>query len=181
MLEHEYKYTITKESLDAIAEELKKQENIVSIKRGVQINYYYDTQDFVFQSEGTTIRIRQKESGMQLQVKKKNYYGLHKNLETVSEIIAIPSTMTIDNKIVEHKGHLVTDRTRYIFADGVKVYLDINFYCGIVDYEMEIELPTDREDIENIINPVWRLQPAQNGKATRFYIKSNNKGEHSGV
>lgn len=176
MLEHEYKYTITKESLDEIAEGLKKRDDVVSIKRGVQINYYYDTQDLDFQSEGTTIRIRQKENGIQLQIKKKNYYGFHKNLETVSEITVIPSTMTIDNKIVELKGHLVTDRTRHVFADGVKVDLDINFYCSMVDYEMEIELPSDIENIENIINPEWRLQPAQNGKATRFYYaKQSNQ------
>lgn len=181
MLEHEYKYAATKEEFEKISEKIQRSSNIFAMKRGVQINYYYDTENMDFQSQGTTIRIRQKETGMKLQIKKKNYYGLHKNLETASEIFDIPKSIIIEDKNVRLDGQLVTDRTRYVFNNGVNVDLDINFYCGIVDYEVEIEIPEDLNDIEDILMLACELQPSKMGKATRFYLQSKIKGECSGI
>lgn len=169
MLEHEYKYTATKENIEQIRSILKDNKSVISIERGVQINYYYDTENLDFQSRGITIRIRHKESGLKLQIKKKNYYGEHKNLETETEMEHIPSTLIVEGKEVALKGHLVTDRTRHIFNNGIKLDLDINFYCDTIDYEVEIELPEGKKDIEDVLSLVWKLKPAKLGKATRFY------------
>lgn len=172
MIECEYKYEATKDEIEKIKKKIKKLCNIYSVNRGVQINYYYDTESMDFMNQGTTIRIRQKGIGMELQIKKKNYYGLHKNLETTNKIYDIPKSLTIEDKEVRLQGYLVTDRTRYVLKNRINVDIDINFYCGIVDYEIEIELPESINDNDNVFMLVSELHPSNMGKATRFYIQS---------
>lgn len=168
MLEYEYKYQALKSDIESIRSELKNNQSVVQINRGVQINFYYDTENLDFQSQGITIRVRQKENGLKLQLKKKNYYGMNKNLETETDIQRIPNTLTVEGREVNLKGHLVTDRTRCVLDNGVKIDLDVNFYCGIVDYEVEAELPDGGSEAD-IPKSVRNLKSAEFGKATRFY------------
>lgn len=170
MLEHELKYTITKKEMDNLRDILSASKDIVSVNRGVQINYYYDTEDFRFQNKGVTIRIRQKENGLMLQIKKKNYYGEHKNYEEAHTVTNITDKLSFDNEEVYLKGHLVTDRTRHILFDGTTVDLDINYYCGVVDYELEIELPEKYDN--RILEMMQNYTPAIQGKASRFISAS---------
>lgn len=168
MLEYEYKYQALKSDFERIRSEMEKNKSTVFISRGVQINFYYDTENLDFQSQGITVRVRQKENGLKLQIKKKNYYGMNKNLETETDIQRIPNTLTVEGREVNLKGQLITDRTRYVLDNGVKIDFDVNFYCGIVDYEVEAELPDGGSETD-IPDSVGNLKSAEFGKATRFY------------
>ncbi len=70
MIENEYKYIATKNDIEKMRTVILNNDSILSTERFIQINYYYDTDDLKFQAHGTTIRIRQKESGLKLQIKK---------------------------------------------------------------------------------------------------------------
>lgn len=109
---------------------------------------------------------------MKLQLKKKNYYGMNKNLETETDIQHIPNKITVEGREVSLKGQLVTDRTRYVLDNGVKLDLDVNFYCGTVDYEIEAELPDGGSEAD-IPYSIRKLKLAEFGKATRFYNAKN--------
>lgn len=169
MLEHELKFAAAKDDIERLRKKLSESGRVVSVKRGVQINFYYDTDKLSFLSGGTTIRIRQKEDGLKLQIKKHNYYGSNKNLETAEKILEIPQTMTVEDETVKLMGELVTDRTRHILDNGVKIDLDINFYCGLTDHEIEAELPEGMEDISELEELFKGLEPARSGKVSRFY------------
>lgn len=67
----------------------------------------------------------------------------------------------------------MTDRTRNIFSNGARMDLDINYYCGMVDYEIEIELPDEEGNMEDVFSLVSNLASAKMGKATRFYNAKN--------
>lgn len=173
MIENEYKYIATKNDIEKMRTVILNNDSILSTERFIQINYYYDTDDLKFQAHGTTIRIRQKESGLKLQIKKKNYYGENKNLETETKISNIFNELIVENTEVTLKGQLVTGRTRNIFSNGARMDLDINYYCGMVDYEIEIELPDEEGNMEDVFSLVSNLASAKMGKATRFYNAKN--------
>ena len=170
MIEHELKFAASKDDVENLRKKLAESEKAVSVKRGVQINFYYDTDDRSFLSDGTTVRIRQKEDGLTLQIKRHNYYGSNKNLETAEKINEIPKAMSVEGQTVKLMGELVTDRTRHILDNGVKIDLDINFYCGLTDYEIEAELPEGMEDIGCVKEFFEGLKPAALGKVSRFYM-----------
>ena len=176
-LEHEYKFVASKNNLNTIREELNNSEFVKSVRRGVQINYYYDTVDHYFSKSNTTIRIRQKESGLEFQVKIKDYYGDHHNKEITESIDSIPIHIFYEGYDVELQGHLVTDRTRYLCGNGMTVDLDINYYCGVVDYEIEIELPSDETKNDYRLSLVNDLKQSKSSKATRLYNRLLSLGE----
>lgn len=171
MIEYELKFAAKKEDVIKILEMLKCNDHVLSINSWTQINYYYDTENIDFQTKGTTIRIRQIENSLKLQIKKKNYYGQYKNLEHQQDIDCIPDTLTIDNRLVFLKGNLVTERTRHVFDNGINVDIDINYYCGIVDYEVEVELPEKEVDLKIIGSILEGLDKSESGKATRYYAE----------
>ncbi len=176
-LEHEYKYVASKDDIKSIRDVLSNSDFVNSVKREVQINYYYDTIDYYFNKSNTTLRIRQKESGLEFQVKIKDYYGDHHNKEITESIDSIPTHLLYEGYNVKLQGHLVTDRTRFSFDNGLTVDLDINYFCGIVDYEIEIELPNDETNLDCILSLIHDFKQAKSGKATRFYNRLFSLGE----
>ena len=168
-LEHEYKFVASKDDVQAIRDKLCNSEFVTSVKRWVQINYYYDTDNHYYSKYKTTIRIRQKECGLELQVKIKDFFGEHHNKEIKERIDSIPNQMVYEEKYIKLQGHLVTDRTRFLCNGGITIDLDINYYCGIVDYEIEVELPNDEIKMDCILPFIDNLSQAQFGKSTRFY------------
>lgn len=167
--EHEYKFAASKNEFEAIRSKLSISDCVKSVNRGVQINYYYDTVDCFFRKNKTTIRIRQKESGLAFQVKIRDYYGDHQNKELTSRIDKIPIHMQYEGYDLKLYGHLVTDRTRYLCNNGLTVDLDINFYCGIIDYEIEIELHDDKSEMDSVLFEDDSLSESKFGKSTRFF------------
>ncbi|NMA06918.1 MAG: CYTH domain-containing protein [Ruminococcaceae bacterium] len=146
----------------------------------LQINYYYDTEDFWGYTSGNTFRVRQKENKLELQRKVRQFAeesgNIHICREFSEEIFELPRSIAVegDEENFELKliGSLSTFRNDYIFEDIV-VSLDKNIYLGIVDFELEIEywdenrlvnLPEEfRKFLDYDVNPI--------GKYPRFKEK----------
>lgn len=115
-----------------------------------QINFYYSDENQIIKKKDITVRVREKEGKVSLQVKIPcGEQGLiHRKNEFQKTIDAIP--MTIDGKIlseitalslpdVSMKGYLITERRITKWGRHTEICLDRNQYLGIVDYELEVE------------------------------------------
>lgn len=146
MLEREIKQLLTKELYDKLLAETSASQ---TRKQHTQINYYYDTPDFRLYEQGMTLRVRQKDSSLSLELK---YPVEHQETYKVKRELAhpigeLPMTFPLEKFFTEIplQGEaqlvqmLVTERTRIAVSDSVRIDLDKSSYLGIVDYEIEIE------------------------------------------
>ena len=141
----------------------------------IQINYYYDTPEFELYKKNETLRIRQKENGLQLQYKYgKEYHPKFRKCNEISiPIKNLPFSLNIEklNTIYMLKGSLVTERTNFYLENAI-ISLDCNYYLGIVDYELEIEIKGDEKVVDKwckILNiEKSDLKEENQGKYTRF-------------
>jgi len=125
-------------------------------KQQLQINYYYDTPDFVLYRNDITLRVRQKGSSLSLEMKysiaDKTTYKIKKELSRPLE--TLPTTIdtaayfpeapvSVQAALIQP---LVTERTSIQVSAGVAVDLDKNSYLGMIDYELEIEFSEEAYD-----------------------------------
>ena len=69
MKETEYKFLVDKEFFYSILEMIKENYTEADYSEKVQINYYYDTAERYLLDNHTTLRIRQTEDGLKLELK----------------------------------------------------------------------------------------------------------------
>lgn len=176
MIENEFKAMLNREQFDKIMNELMCKYQIE--KSILQVNYYYDTEDFSLARQNASLRVRQKEKGLVLEYKHKNAIvgSVRKSEEKKSEIAILPKKIVlsqyfsaINNKEENiYVGNLITERINFNI-DGAIISLDKNYYLGNCDYELEIEAHT----IEQINNEKNNLQinftANRVGKYKRFY------------
>ena len=140
--EKEFKYLVNAELFQALLS--KCNEEYPFIKQKLQANYYYDTEDNSLNKSRTTVRIRQQQSDMKLQIKRhrENKDGLATSDEYSGQIDTLPSTLKIPDvyDVLIIKGVLVTARTMFSFGKNSTICFDSNMYLGICDYELEIEV-----------------------------------------
>jgi len=161
--EIERKAILTKEQYESLLGKIVDK----PVTKKVQINYYYDTDDYILLSNDETLRVRQIEDKLELQYKynKKIESGVRISNESCDEINYLPEKIAIDGLIVKRIGFLLTERRSKRF-DGYIIFLDKNYYLGKVDYEIEMEainieyMPTELYGIS--FNTVCK------GKYTRF-------------
>lgn len=117
--------------------------------RYIQVNHYYDTPDFELHKQGSTLRIRQKEASLALELKynkvqigiqsiSKEYVQPCSGLTPLLESNAFPKGAVPENKIFNYIGCMITERSDYKLENAV-VSLDRSYYLGKSDYELEIE------------------------------------------
>ena len=104
-----------------------------------QTNYYYDTDDFKYNEQNITLRIREKNGEYEATVKKH-----HDEPESYSTEETISCRDENDAELfrdygVKLQGEMVTERCVSEPKPGVKIMLDHNRYLGGHDFEMEIE------------------------------------------
>ena len=146
-LEREIKVIIPNSELPKYKQIL---ENLAWPKETLQVNYYFDTEDFSLEASEKTLRIRQKHDKLMLQYK---YYKSRKGAvrectEFEREVVEFPkfiSSILLPDYIVQDEdteykyvGSLVTKRVEYVI-DGTIVSLDENYYLGKYDCEIEVE------------------------------------------
>ena len=184
MIEQEIKSIITefllfkyKNILDGLTEH----------SRILQINYYYDTDDFQLNSIGNTLRIRQKENKLVLQYKyEKQYTGNERTCrEYEIEIYKFPQYLSsndlpcniIDSTHYKFVGSLITERFDYKYAE-TNISLDKSYYLGKCDYEIEIEFQ-DYKKAESILKllSIEKSEFHEMGKYSRF-VKEIKKLEN---
>ena len=170
MQELELKFLLGKEAFYQQMEAFARQYPHIALRHRMQINYYYDTKDLLFHQKWVTLRIRQTEGGLVWQEKAHTYADFAISEETERPIETIPQEIVHQGQPVLLQGHLATHRTQFRLCDGLKIEWDRNFYCGICDYEVEIEFDEGMEkDAQKLAEKFCFGGHNQQGKARRFY------------
>lgn len=161
--EIERKMLISKE----MYEHLLKEYNCVTSNRILQINYYYDTHDREMHRNGNTLRIRQLDNQLTLQLKTKEKDGndIRISNEHSISIQVLPQIIRINNINTYYLGELITERVEFSLNSYI-LFLDKNTYLGKVDYELEIEAKNE-EDMPTIVFGLMFNKPSF-GKYARF-------------
>ena len=181
MKETEYKFLMDKEKFYEILALIKDRYTDAEYKDVIQINYYYDTDDNYLLSNHTTLRARQTENSLRLELKESqqltgNDYSVAN--ETCMDIEKLKSDITLESGKYAWipfslQGELVTHRISIRPSDSLSIDFDVNFYLGKCDYEIEMEFKDmaekgtkvliDKLDLMKYINTVG-------GKARRFFL-----------
>lgn len=157
MEEMEYKHMLTREEYRRIDEWMDGE---CAPPIFVQINYYYDTDDYGLHREDVTLRVRQMEGRLLCQCKfesgRGDDDGANIRTELEKEIADLPRKIDPDT-FFDHQriddlpkacllGCLVTERRVYEVEPGVDVTLDRSHYLGHTDWELEIEYEETKAD-----------------------------------
>lgn len=152
MLEKEIKALISKQDFENLKIYLSAK--CKEYKSFLQINYYYDNEDYYLLKHRNTLRVRQIEDKLKLEYKCKKAMimdGVHTSQEYSKSIDDTPLFVNIsdefgikDNNFYKYIGNLITQRSNYHVKNAV-VSLDKNYYLGKIDYELEIEGEDTRE------------------------------------
>lgn len=185
MIESEYKCIIDYNAFLNISEKLSFQ---YEVKRIVQVNYYYDTNDFQLHKNDITYRIRQKDRNLSIEIK----YPIKKDAllrvkkEVVKKVDKVPysiemknsellcDTLNDETNFIQLIGSLVTERLSYHIKKGIKVDLDKSYYYGVTDYEMEIEFDNEFKDeayklLKDLTNNGYYVP--KGSKRERFFVQ----------
>lgn len=174
--EEEFKYLVSYEWYQMMLS--KCSARYPSYNDCLQVNYYYDTEDYVLNKMNTTVRIRQKDDVSELQIKKHHKYDreLVTSDEYTKEIDVLPYMIKATSIpcILRLKGVLITERRTFTFGNNSIICFDKNVYLGICDYEVEIEV--DKSDIDEALEIVAYLNVEQKqieSKSERFFKRLN--------
>lgn len=129
-----------------------------------QINFYYFDERNFYYTSGWTIRIRTYLDKLTLQIKlpQKCTEDFHEKMEYEMSYLEIPGKIlsetiekitgigNLPNAIL--KGFLITQRATLIETSNYILYLDKNIYLNKVDYEIELELKSDRPIISFLLD-----------------------------
>ena len=168
-VEYEYKKILKKEEYDIL---LSKLNEIAECFEFVQINYYYDNDKFLLFNTGNTVRVRQQLDKLSLQIKQNKHYssnGQRRCDESSNTIQTLPKQITMNDNEFYYMGSLTTLRKNY-YIDNNIISLDISYYLGEVDYELEIE-SQQRVELPQFITELVNFNSYSNGKYTRFVNK----------
>lgn len=183
MLEIEYKFMTN----EALANKLLAQYNFS--KKFSQTNTYYIDRNEILRKNHITVRIREKNNQFYFQIK----YPVKNNItrspcsnlsirNEYSEICNSPlSSNSIQKKIENITGLIIYDlyspgqmiTERYVCNDfkDIKIFLDVNSYLGIKDFEIELETnQNDNNEVTYLLSQLdkYKLQQHTSGKCTRF-------------
>lgn len=176
MLEKELKILLTREQFDCLV----KQFNWDKIR--TQVNYYYTDNNNYVKNSGITIRVRECDNKLALQLKvpvdEKGAIHMKKEIET--SINEIPQKIDSDylSKLcsvrlpdVSLAGFMVTERYIYNWSRDIEIDLDKNNYLDVEDYELEIEYQENiDESIFDFLNKNnIKIMDKVNGKCSRFF------------
>ena len=141
MKELEYKFVLRKDELDQIESCLCN-----GTPRHIsQTNYYYDTEDYLFDKSGVTCRIREKNNKLTGTLKIHGKVVANSNIEIPFKVDKVSNILRIDDIELKLMGALHTKRKIYTFSSGLKVMLDENSYLGKTDCELELEFTEENK------------------------------------
>ena len=183
MLETEYKFLVSKEKFERIINRIKEKYPDLEIRERLQINYYYDTDDHYLLDRHTTLRVRQIGSELSLEMKEsvlsaKDY---SEAIETCRKIDSLTNDITLkDGKFAwipfSLQGNLVTKRCSIKPSDSLSIDVDVNYYLGKCDYEIEMEFTEKAHKATSILVEKLGLMKYKNkvgGKARRFFMQKS--------
>ena len=104
-----------------------------------QTNYYYDTDDYKYNEQNITLRIRETNGEYEATIKKRYEESENYRTEETVNCRNENDTKLFYDYGVKLQGEMVTERCVSEPKPGVKIMLDHNRYLGGHDYELEIE------------------------------------------
>ncbi|MEQ6375510.1 CYTH domain-containing protein [Bacillaceae bacterium S4-13-58] len=184
-LEIEFKNLLTKKEYDHLIQAF----NIADQEPFHQVNHYFETSDLKLKANQSALRIRQKENKWVLTLKEPHPDGLLETNETLdqkdaevwlkngfgpsNEVKARLSDMEVDLEQLHYLGELETERLEKEIPNGLLV-LDKNQYLGVIDYELEFEVPQKEQglkDFEQLLSKYKILKQKTSNKIERFYTQ----------
>lgn len=133
MLEFERKCLLTKKEYERLCRVFNDTPSVI------QVNYYYDTEDFAYNRQGVTYRIRKKGDAYTATIKTHGTQGTYGSEEKSAKVQnEYDRSFFADPNLILH-GQLQTERKEIEMHHRVKVVLDKNTYLGTEDYELEME------------------------------------------
>ena len=183
-LEFEAKNLLTKKEYELLCKHL----NHTNTEAKIQINYYFETEDFALKNKGAALRIREKDDRYILTLKQPHGEGLletHEPLSSETMQKWISNQPTLVSKIGKqlqalnvspgeliYGGNLVTKRIELNQLDAL-IVLDKSEYNNIVDYELEVEadnIDLAEHVIEHLLNTYHIPKRKTQNKTARFYL-----------
>lgn len=180
MQETEYKFLVDREKFYEILGLIKELYTGAEYKEKVQINYYYDTDDNYLLANHTTLRVRQTENSLRLELKEAQQLtgnDFSTCTETAVDVPCLKNDITLETGKYAWipfslQGDLVTHRTSIRPSDSLSIDFDINFYLGKCDYEIEMEFKDLAEKGTKVLVEKLGIMKYKNtvgGKARRFF------------
>lgn len=152
-IEIEYKVMLTEAEYKRLEEQLP-----FSNRPIIQTNYYFETADFSLKTKRSALRIRQIGPDYTLTLKQPYDIGILETHDVLTKVefeqwiagqpIAKQNVskqlqqLGISENDLRYYGSLTTARKTFN-QNGIDYMLDKSTYHGIVDYELEIEAPTE--------------------------------------
>lgn len=170
LIEYEKKFLLTREEYLKLISSLCGNTTPV-----IQINHYYDTDNFELNDKGITCRIREKNNKFTATVKT---HLPDKSLEQSKIVTDENDTSLFTEYNVEYQGKLITHRTKLFCGNGYEIVIDRNEYLLTEDYELEAEYFNGNEDI--LTPPLKLIANTLNIDLNDFYarsIESKNKSQ----
>jgi len=181
-IEIEYKNLLTRDEFDRLLQHLPFPSTAKK-----QINYYFETEDFVLAKNKCALRIREKNGKYVLTLKEPHEDGL---LETHDELSREEAVSWIQGTIIPkpniarqlklknislnelvYFGELATAR-RETEYENVLIVLDYSTYNGTEDFEFELEAPTvsvGKKTFHSILQQFNIPERATPNKIERFF------------
>lgn len=146
MMELEKKLLLAKEEYDRLLEYFGQ-----DVRPTKQINYYFDTDDYLMNRHDITCRIRWKNGEYQATLKQ-HIRGTNQSKEVDLKVRGIGENSFVDAGL-RLQGSLTTRRFVIMKNNFCEVVLDKNDYLRYVDYELEIEYSDGHEqETEQILD-----------------------------
>ena len=165
-IEKEFKFLVEKNTFEETKRRIKT--NGYKSDNKIQINYYYDTDDYRLLKSGSTVRVRQNGENLILQVKNhlqcKEEFSISNEYEKKIDFLHNKVFFECFSKYVQFLGSLITHRETFYFGTSGQICFDVNEYLGVVDYEIEIEF--DEQDLK---------EAQEISKMIKRYLKPGNK------
>ncbi len=153
-----------------------------------QMNFYYDTEDFLYNRQGITCRIRKKDNQYKATIKTHHLNVMACSVEKTYGVKDEFDASAFAGMDVILHGQLQTDRKEIKMPDGIKITLDKNSYLGTEDYELEIEyhpqleqscenilrtlvMKLTNEDVDLLLNDFYQRMKEANTKSERFFAR----------
>ena len=155
MTELEKKLLLTKDEYDYLMKHLSHENPLIQKPIVTQINYYFDTDDFSMNQQGTTCRIRLKD-GKYKAIMKKHFANTDQSTETEMEIYTGLDHNAFTDMGLKLQGELITKRCIVMKEKSCEVALDENEYLGHSDYELEIEYTAGHEKDAQAIMKIFK-------------------------
>lgn len=192
MTELEKKLLLSKDEYDYLMEHFGYENPLIQKPIVTQINYYFDTDDFAMNQQGTTCRIRLKD-GKYKAIMKKHFANTDQSTETEMDIYTGLDNNAFTDMGLKLQGELVTERCIILKNEIFEVALDKNEYLGYTDYELEIEyLPHYEENAQALLSSLHTMlirkkrflpyrrgdmqMPHEPNKSNRFFERRQKNG-----